>query len=249
MSSAGNFLNSTLLGLLSDPGQPRLTWYGGDFERIELSGAVLVNWVNKTTNLLCEEFDAEPGSVITVDLPPHWRFLTWALAALRSGAALNVMSEGGTGVVVTAQPDAHDSADELVVVTLAALARRYPGELPAGAIDAAAAVMTYSDGLGFVQATDTSESAITSIAAQVTYADLPEWALTVTEDPGVRTALRCSTDTVATRVALLQHALCILSTGGSVVLLGSDISQELADDPERFQRIVASEKISSVIEL
>ena len=38
---------SRMLDLISsDPGRPRLTWYGDDAERVELSGAVLQNWVN-----------------------------------------------------------------------------------------------------------------------------------------------------------------------------------------------------------
>ncbi len=38
----------------SDPGRPRLTWYGADGERVELSARVLENWVAKTANLLVE---------------------------------------------------------------------------------------------------------------------------------------------------------------------------------------------------
>ena len=41
---------------------PRLTWYGPDSERVELSGRVLDNWVAKTSNLLQDELDAEPGT-------------------------------------------------------------------------------------------------------------------------------------------------------------------------------------------
>ncbi len=40
---------------------PRLTWYGPDAERVELSGRVLDNWVAKTSNLFQDELDAEPG--------------------------------------------------------------------------------------------------------------------------------------------------------------------------------------------
>ena len=43
--------------LLADPGRPRLTWYGPDAERVELSGKVLLNWVAKTANLLTDELD------------------------------------------------------------------------------------------------------------------------------------------------------------------------------------------------
>ncbi len=74
----------------ADPGRPRLTWYGAGGERIELSGAVLANWVAKTTNLLVEEFDAAPGVRVGLDLPAHWRTVVWALAAWRCGAEITL---------------------------------------------------------------------------------------------------------------------------------------------------------------
>jgi len=80
-----------------DPGRPRITWYGPD-ERIELSGAVLGNWVAKVTNLLVEEFDAGPGVRVELDLPAHWRTVVWALAVWRSGACV---ADDGTRVIVT----------------------------------------------------------------------------------------------------------------------------------------------------
>ena len=56
---------SDVLTLLQrEPGRPRLTWYGDGPERIELSGAVLANWVAKTTNLLVEELDAAAGETV-----------------------------------------------------------------------------------------------------------------------------------------------------------------------------------------
>ncbi|MDR3068395.1 MAG: TIGR03089 family protein, partial [Cellulomonas sp.] len=59
--------------LLTDPGKPRLTWYDSDDQRVELSGAVLSNWANKTANLLVEEVEAGPGTRVGLDLPLHWR--------------------------------------------------------------------------------------------------------------------------------------------------------------------------------
>ncbi|MGN6441414.1 MAG: TIGR03089 family protein, partial [Arthrobacter sp.] len=59
---------------------PRLTWYGPDGERVELSGRVLDNWVAKTSNLLQDELDAEPGMSLRLDMPAHWKSLVWALA-------------------------------------------------------------------------------------------------------------------------------------------------------------------------
>ena len=55
-----------------DPGRPRITWHGRD-ERIELSGAVLANWVAKVTNLLVEGCDTGPGVRVEVGLRAHRR--------------------------------------------------------------------------------------------------------------------------------------------------------------------------------
>lgn len=68
--------------------QPRLTWYGPEDERVELSGRVLANWVTKATNLLVEESDVEPGSRVELDLSVHWRSLVWGLATLVAGGEL-----------------------------------------------------------------------------------------------------------------------------------------------------------------
>ncbi|MFB9956408.1 TIGR03089 family protein [Cellulomonas denverensis] len=140
---------STLLaGLHRDPGRPRLTWYGPQGERIELSGAVLDNWVTKTVNLMVEEFDTGPGSVVSIALPPHWRTVVWALAAWRCGAA--VSDDPIPDVRITDRPDQAGPAVDLVAVALPALALRWPGPpLAAGVIDAAQAVMTYGDQIGW----------------------------------------------------------------------------------------------------
>ena len=179
-------VTTTLTGLTTDPGRPRLTWYGPDSERIELSGAVLVNWVTKTTNLLVEEFDAGPGVVVGIDLPGHWRMLVWSLATWRAGAELRLISpreEVGADVevIITNRPDrwSHASAP-LVAVALPALARAFDGDLAPGVIDAASAVMTYGDQLGYVPETDPGVLALGAGAypgtANVRYDDLADWA-------------------------------------------------------------------------
>src|SRR5690554_3374176 len=114
-----------LRALTADPGRPRLTWYGPDSERIELSGHVLDNWVTKTANLLVEEFDAGPGTRVLIDLPPHWRAVVWALAVWRTGAHV-VLDPDVVDVVVTHRPRAVPPAGlvarpELVAVALPAL--------------------------------------------------------------------------------------------------------------------------------
>jgi len=82
---------------------PRLTWYGPDSERVELSGRVLDNWVAKTSNLLQDELDAEPGMRLNLDLPAHWKSMIWALAAWLLGME-TVLDGGEAELLVTDRP-------------------------------------------------------------------------------------------------------------------------------------------------
>lgn len=216
-----------LAALLREPGRPRVTWYGDDGERIELSGAVLDNWVSKTTNLLVEEFDAGPGSGVRIDLPVHWRTLVWALAAWRCGASVLLDDDADPAVLVTDDPARHPDATEPVAVALPALSRSWTGApLPSGAVDAAQAVMTYGDVIGWAPPTDPAAEALPGtrfdelIAAPVTEA-------------GARTLL---VDAVGTH--FLRTALAVLAGGGSVVLAPGATG-------ERAERIVTAEQVTA----
>lgn len=143
---------ATVLDVLTtdNPHQPRLTCYDdARGERIELSGAVLANWAAKAANALQEEFDVEPGSVVALDLPTgHWRTAYWAVAVWAVGATLSLDVHEGADVLVTTAPtsDAADDSDEVVAVTLPALARTWQGEdLPTGVLDEAAEISGFGD--------------------------------------------------------------------------------------------------------
>lgn len=125
----------------SDPGRPRLTWYGPAGERVELSARVLDNWVAKTANLLVEELDAGPGTRVRLDLPPHWRTAVWALAVWAVGAEL---SDDDSDADVLVSTGAGDGSGRLVLVTLPALARGAE-RLPPGALDYNAEVSGFGD--------------------------------------------------------------------------------------------------------
>lgn len=237
--------------LLREPGRPRLTWYGDDAERIELSGAVLVNWISKTTNLLVEEFDAAPGCRALIDLPVHWRTAVWTLAALRAGATVVLPTEDGSApdgrpadVVVTTRPEAHTG--DVVAVALPALARRFDGALPPGAVDAAGAVMTYADQILWTAETDPSEPALVAPAATapvqgVLHGDVLAWAARTAPPAGARVLV----DGRGTVLDALAAMLGIWAGGGSVVLTSPATAAALEADPARRDRLVAQEGITA----
>ncbi|CAM5781376.1 TIGR03089 family protein [Cellulomonas persica] len=233
-STAPTDVPAILRLLTADPGRPRLTWYGDDGERVELSGAVLENWVNKTTNLLVEELDAGPGTRVGLELPAHWRTVLWALAAWRAGATVVLPgpdghAPGDLDVLVTSRPQPPVAAGRgpaLVVVTLAALARRAVDRVPAGAIDAAAAVMTYGDRLGWVPPADPTADALERAdAAAVTHAGLATW--WTAGEPRERVLLAASSDVGA----WLAQVVGSLAADGSLVLLSPARTAPPADTP------------------
>ena len=230
-------VTTLLTRLAADGGRPRLTWYGDDGERVELSGAVLANWASKTVNLLVEEFDAEPGTHIVVDLPVHWRTAVWALAAWRAGATVELpdASSAHPDVVVTDHPErwAGSSAD-LVVVSLPALARRYDGDLPAGAIDAASAVMTYGDAIGWAPEADPQADALVTAAGTRTHADLI---------PEPSDGARVLVDGRGRLAVVLRDLLGVWAGGGSVVLSSPATAAALESDTGRRESLVGSERI------
>lgn len=224
--------------LVRTGGSPRMTWYGPGGERVELSGAVLVNWVNKTANLLVEEFDAGPRTNVALALPAHWRTLIWALATWRVGACLD--AEGShADVLVTADPAAHADHAALVAVALPALARRFPGTLPSGAVDAGSAVMTYADQLLWAPPTVPDAPAWVTGDAVVTHAALVATLEATAPSGPVRALL---TDADPDR--FLRSAVGVLLAGGSVVLLHPEVAAELALDDARRARLVATEQVT-----
>lgn len=232
-----------LASVTRDPGRPRLTWYGPAGERIELSGAVLANWVAKTTNLLVEEFDAGPGVRIGLDLPAHWRTVVWALAAWRCGACVVVGDAVQTAdVVVTDRPGTFPGVDQLVAVALPGLARRFDGVLPAGAVDAASAVMTYGDQIGWVPEVVGGEVAV----GDVSHDRLVGWARDGSSAPeGARLLLAAGADRTGDCVAAVLAVLGVLARDGSAVLLDPAVVVALDADPGRRARLVTSERVTA----
>ncbi|MFJ7748624.1 TIGR03089 family protein [Arthrobacter sp. NPDC097144] len=217
---------------------PALIWYGPDSERIELSGKVLDNWVAKTSNLLVDELDAEPGIRIRLDLPVHWKTLVWALAAWQTGCTVVLSDEpAGTAaadVTVTDSQQVLDAADGTVVaVAPGALELRWSGELPAAAVDYAAEVRSYAD---TYTGGDDAEDGYTALhsslgtGAALTYAQLAEAA-------GGGSAQTLLVSAAADLPDVLTAALRVWAAGGTVVLAGAGV--------ELTERLLAAEKVTA----
>jgi uncharacterized protein (TIGR03089 family) len=238
-------VNDLMNVLVSEPGRPRITWYGPQGERVELSGAVLQNWVSKTVNLLVEEFDAGPGTRVILDLPVHWRTVLWALGAWRCGATVTLEgpdapAESAADVVVTTRPDAWgDAGAELVAVALPALARRFDGDLTPGAIDAAAAVMTYGDVVTWAPEPDPEE-----VALEAPGLDAVRFAELVPGGPAAAPGARALVDGGRPVGVVLRELVDIWAADGSAVLVEPATMAGLRADEARLVRLRETERVT-----
>ena len=200
---------------------PRLTWYGPDAERVELSGRVLDNWVAKTSNLLQDELDAEPGTRLRLDLPAHWKSAILALAAWQLGMEV-VFDDAGADLLATADPAAgaaQGAFDAVLAVALPALAMRWAGELPTGVVDYAAEVRSHGD--VFMPHVDPEASRRAVLAAsgtEHTHGELLD-GFAATHDDGVRLLVPAGDGLESA----LAQSLGAWSSDGSVVLVHPDV--------------------------
>lgn len=131
--------------------------HGAVDQRIELSGAVVVNWAAKAAGLLLDE-GVVPGDVVLVDLPDHWLSRALALGILCAGARVSPVSgttADGTGAaadataVLTDRPEAWP--DPALTVFAVALPRGLEPELGGDAdpsvVDVAAEIRSRPDSL------------------------------------------------------------------------------------------------------
>lgn len=214
---------------------PRLTWYGPDGERVELSGRVLDNWVAKTSNLLQDELDAEPGTRLRLDLPAHWKSVILALAAWQLGMEV-VLDAGEADLLATADPGpaaAEGAFDTVVAVALPALAMRWPGELPSGVVDFAAEVRSHGDVfLPHVEPEASRPALLTASGAAHTHAGLLE-SFAATHDAGLRLLVSAGNGLEAA----LARSLGAWKNDGSVVLVHPDV--EVTDKLLSAERVDA----------
>ena len=210
---------------------PRLTWYGPGAERVELSGRVLDNWVAKTSNLLQDELDAEPGMRLRLALPAHWKALVWALAGWQLGLE-TVLDGRPADVLATDDPAGSPGQyDAVIAVALPALAMRWDGELPAGCLDYAAEVRSHGDVfMAHGDPDPRARAVLTGEGRSVLHQDLiTGFALPHTEGVRLHVPADAGLETV------LANALGAWHQGGSVVLTHPEV--------ELTAKLMADERI------
>ena len=167
----------SLLAPVRHSTHPYLTWYSRSGERVELSGRVFDNWVAKSANLLHEEFDLAPGSVVATDMPGHWKSAALALACWHLGAEVRCVAPGtdpgNVDIFITADPQtlAVNGSVEVIAVPLPSLAMAFDGPLPVGATDYASEVRSYADSF-FPSPIDTASTALVSETGTLAFTQL-----------------------------------------------------------------------------
>ena len=239
--------------VLTDPTRPRLTWYGPDGERTELSGKVLDNWVAKAANLLVEEVDAGPDRRIAIDLPAGWRAAVWLLATWSTGACAVLPDDGEDTSDVDAwvsdrpgAPSAAAAADAgalLIAVALPALAVSFGPGLPPEALDAAIEVRGRGDVfLPLITPLPTDRALQRPGRPTLSHRELAAAAAAAAADLGLPPGVRLLTDA---GVAQVEPLLAAWSTGGSVVL-----HHDLASvDGTRLRRLADEERVNATVRI
>lgn len=145
------------LSIISRTGGPVLFWRGPDFDRLDLTGPVVANWVNKGVGLF-SDYDLGPDFTLFVPMPAglHWRELVALLAVLLADGrvvlgtdAPNGGSEAPDGDFHAFVPLGHEdderlsAAEEIFVYNPPALALSTP--VDEDFIDVNSAIRAYPD--------------------------------------------------------------------------------------------------------
>jgi uncharacterized protein (TIGR03089 family) len=214
---------------------PLFTYYDpGGGERIELSGVSFANWVDKTSNLLVEELDVQPGGAVDLTLakahPGHWVTLVWVLSCWQVGAVVTVDQPGAT-VAVLGPDDAAAAAraETVLVCSLHPLGLPLAGPPPAGALDYALEVRTQPD----------QHAALPQSGLAVAWRDgdrqLTQADLVASGGSSRRRLVRPTEPWPTARTALVEPLL----GGGSTVLVAGPV------DAERLADIAAQERVET----
>lgn len=213
--------------------EPLITYYEVEAGvRTELSVVTFANWVDKTCNLIADEYALEPGDVVEIELaaahPGHWVTAVWQLACWQLGLVASVGSGLSSALVVVGPGSVASSTGpvDVLACSLHPLGLGFPSPLPAGVADYALEVRGQPD----------SFPAVPQAGPALAWADgkrrLTQAELVSDSVPAVRRLVRPSDPWGTCRGGIIAA----LASGGSVVTV-------VGDDPDRLARIVADERV------
>lgn len=236
---------TSLMARVQQRQSPALLWYSVPGERIELSGRVLDNWVSKTANFLVDECELEDSGSVLLAGTVHWRSAVFALATLRTGAALALGSIDGTAeapqvqVAFEASELSGDEVEYPVLVDRGPLSMRFMGEVPAGVTDYCAEVRSHSDvylGLYLPSGSSPALLAEPTVSFDELMRQVAERAAVLSERLG-ESCRAVVLPGSALDAAALVDVLAVLAAGYAVLVLDPAVPW----DDERRQRVLADE--------
>ena len=227
--------------LRRDAAAPLFTQYDDmTGERVELSGTTFANWVAKTANLLQDEFDVGPGSIVAVALPVHWQTAAVLLAVWSCGATvLDTAAEdegrlAGAEVVLAAQDrlpaleeDLPGDAAELVGLSLHPLGIGMAGYV-GPARDFALEVRAHGDFFSPYEPADPAAPGLRLGGLELTLGGLGQTAGQLAARLGIRERDRVLLDErVAAEAGPVAWLLAPLAGSGSLVLVRNPAEETL----------------------
>jgi uncharacterized protein (TIGR03089 family) len=245
-----------LAALRRNPAAPLITYYDDvTGERVELSGATLANWVAKTANLLQDEFDVGPGSVVAVSLPVHWQTAAVLLAVWSCGAtvldtamedeerldAVDVVLAAQDRLAALEETDRGGNA-ELMGLSLHPLGMGMAG-YAGQARDFALAVRVHGDVFRPHAPAGLHAPGLLAGGLELTLGGLVETALELAGRLGIAAGDRVLADTrIAAEAGPVAWLLAPLAAGASLVLT-------VATAPERLVRRAGDERVTATLGL
>lgn len=235
---------SRFLNKLKIQQTPALTWHGDVGERIELSGKVLDNWVAKSANFLCEEFEVDVEDALVLPPSSHWRTVALVVAALRVGATIYPPAQAPSEVQAAFGfcPQQCESIDAEFtgLISSEALAMRYMGELPAdlGAIDYTQEVRSHAD----IYMGTSQPEATTPAFSKFTHGELMTRVLKYSEELKNKVATGVQALEVKASPASFEGTAQFLATmhaGYTAVILDNRFDFEIS---QRREKIYAEER-------